>query len=358
VAGGRVVLTILVTGVGTPATRGTLYALRKNADQRPVRIIGVDANPAAVGRFMVDQFYPVPRSNDTSYISALLEICRREKVAVVLPQTAEEPLVLSAHQSQFRKEGTEIAVSDHAALEVAVDKWQLLRLCSKYNFAVSGYFKIGSVEELIAAAKQLDYPARAFVIKPLQGCGSKGVHIVKERDEDAHAFFSRRSDIPELALNDIVNILQRSEACPELLAQEHLPGLEYTVDAFIGEKNAIASPRIRQKVFGGTAFETVSQEHPELAEMTLKIGRELGLKYAFGVQYKLDSQGRPKVLECNPRIQGTMVASLFSGANVIWMSVLECLGESPMTAHVIQRPAAFYRFWGGVAFGEGWAEEI
>lgn len=86
----------------------------------------------------------------------------------------------------------------------------------------------------------------------------------------------------------------------------------------------------------------------DLCDYALCAGRKLGLRYAVGFQFKLDEHYSPKVLECNPRVQGTMVASLFSGVNVIWMGVKELMGEPPAVATMASGNALFYRFWGGV----------
>jgi len=42
---------ILVTGVGAPGIRGTLYALRHNPDRTPVHFAGTDSKLEAVGQF-------------------------------------------------------------------------------------------------------------------------------------------------------------------------------------------------------------------------------------------------------------------------------------------------------------------
>ena len=55
----------------------------------------------------------------------------------------------------------------------------------------------------------------------------------------------------------------------------------------------------------------------------------------------------PRVLECNPRVQGTMVASVFGGFNPIWLAVQEALGTPPQRAPA-RRMAVFQRYWGGL----------
>ena len=42
----------------------------------------------------------------------------------------------------------------------------------------------------------------------------------------------------------------------------------------------------------------------------------MDLRYAFGFQFIGD-----KLLECNPRVQGTMIASTYAGCNIIYSAV-------------------------------------
>ena len=91
---------------------------------------------------------------------------------------------------------------------------------------------------------------------------------------------------------------------------------------------------------------------------TLEAARAMGLSYALGFQFKLDAAGVPKVLECNPRVQGTMVASVFAGANVIWMGVLETLGYPPEASRTPLKPAEFLRYWGGIGIVDGRVMDI
>lgn len=54
------------------------------------------------------------------------------------------------------------------------------------------------------------------------------------------------------------------------------------------------------------------------------------------------------LLECNPRVQGTMIASVLAGANVIWMAVNDALGRPVMAVPGIRLGSRFQRYWGGV----------
>ncbi len=67
-------ITVLVTGGGAPGIAGTLYALRNNPDDIPVRVIACDMRDEVIGKYLADKFYVVPPGKEPSFADALLEI--------------------------------------------------------------------------------------------------------------------------------------------------------------------------------------------------------------------------------------------------------------------------------------------
>jgi carbamoyl-phosphate synthase large subunit len=350
-------LTLLVTGVGAPGIRGTLYALRHNPDGRPVRIIGVDTHSDKAGAMLVDSFYQVPEPENGEYIDALLDISRRENVFAVLPQTTREIARLSISLPRMGREGIRVMVSDADAIAAANDKSTVIEAFCRLGLPTTACQRIHSEGELVAAVRKLGYPELPVVVKPSVSNGMRGFRIVVAHGWDVQRFLMEKPQGVETSLHELIAILRRGE-WPELLVMEYLPGDEYTVDAFRGSQLSVAVPRQRRSIRSGITFHSRTELRKDLIDYTLSAGRELGLRYVFGFQFKLDRDGIPKVLECNPRIQGTMVASLFSGANVIWFGVRELLGD-PVTAlpeplHVSE----FLRYWGGVVEDGGKIVEI
>lgn len=351
-------LTVLLTGVGAPGTRGTLYALRRNPECRPVRVIGVDINPEAVGRYLVDKFYVAPQPEASDYVEQLGAICEREAVCVILPQTTREISKLSASIKRFEDCNVRLMVSSREAIELANDKGALLNLFGKLGLPCPRWRRARGEAELTAAAAELGYPDVPVVVKPPASNGQRGVRILCEEGWDVYRFLNEKPTGLEIRLEELLRILRRGPEWPELLVMDHLPGAEYTVDAFLWEGAAIALPRLRKTVRSGITFSCESEFRHDLCDYSLRVGRNLGLRYVFGFQFKLDANGTPKVLECNPRIQGTMVASVFCGVNLIWLGVKAVLGQSLAGMNDRPRPARFYRFWGGLGISDGFTDEI
>ncbi|HEY1337826.1 MAG TPA: ATP-grasp domain-containing protein [Bryobacteraceae bacterium] len=352
-------LTILLTGAGAPGTRGTLYALRAQAAAR-VRVVGADLRAEVAGRLLCDRFSLLPPPEDRSYLSQLIDLARREHVDAILPQTTREVAALAGWRDTLASEGLPVVVSSPESISLANDKHEVLKVFEALALPYPRYRLCTSAHELRDCAREFGYPHRPVVVKPPVSNGMRGFRVLRADCWDAARFFAEKPSGVECSLDQLLAILATAETWPPLLVTEHLPGPEYSVDAFAGAKARIAIPRRRAEIRSGISFATECERRPDLVETTLAAAERLGLRYAFGFQFKLDAEGVPKVLECNPRVQGTMAASVFAGANVIWMAVCEALGAPQKLQTSELRPyARFYRFWGGVGIGEdGQTREI
>lgn len=339
-------LNVLLTGVGAPGTKGTIYALKNNHDKVRIKITGVDMKDDVIGKYWVNKFYQVPAPENEDYVEKVNKICAKESIGVIIPQTTRETAVLSKNISKVK---SKITVSNASPIEKANNKYELMKLCRELGIPCPDFFLVKSVEEMRQRAYELGYPGKPVVVKPQVSFGSRGFRVLREGTSwDLKRYLSEKPNSTEISLDELVKILERGDSFTELLVTQFLPGSEYTVDAFSGDKVSVAIPRLRKEIVNGISFRTSLDYRKDIIDYSLKLSKALGLHYAFGFQFKLDSDGTPNILECNPRVQGTMVASLFSGVNVIWMSVREALGYPLKFIPKKLKSSEFYRYWGGL----------
>lgn len=342
---------VLITGAGAPGTRGTIYTLRHNPDGTHVEVVGTDVNTEVVGRYLVDRFYRVPPAEGDEYLPSLIEVCRKEGITLVLPQTTREAHVLAKVREDLLRQGIRVAVSGFQALSIANDKARLLGAFAELGLPYPRYRLAQSEQELIDAAEALGYPSSPVVVKPPVSSGMRGLRILKEGAWDVRRFLVEKPDGVETSLMDLIKVLRRGSQWPTLVVTEYLPGPEYTVDAFRGKGLFVAVPRVRRAIRSGITFVAEIDQRSDLKTYSRQAAEAMGLEYAFGFQFKLDEKGVPRVLECNPRIQGTMVASVFAGYNIPWFTVRELMGlpvRREEVANQAVRGVKFYRYWGGV----------
>lgn len=256
-------MVVLVTGAGAPGFMGTFKSLIHNYDKRDIRIVATDMEDDVIGKFYADKFYVIPKATEPEYLDAIKTIYENEKIDVVLPQNTDELSKLVGSEMN-------VCVSDNVIL--ANNKAILYEIAEEIGVPIPKSVRMNG----------------KIVIKPVVGHGSKELNIIEAEDS---------------------------------LISEFIEGDEYTVDCFRGN-TFVAIPRLREKIKNGITWKSLTVKDEKLIEYSRRLAEELNLKYAFGFQFK-----GGKLLECNPRVQGTMVASTFAGANIIYSAVKYAMGE-------------------------------
>jgi carbamoyl-phosphate synthase large subunit len=342
-------LTVLVTGSGAPGIAGTLYSLRHNFDDRRITTVGTDVKEDVIGTYLCDRFYRISRPSFGEYLSQLLRICKREGVDVLLPQNTAELSVLAEHKDEFEDLGTAVAVSGKESIDIANNKYDLLKKAVEIGVPAPKFHLADNMNDLIKRAEELGWPERPVVIKPPISNGMRGLRIIDESLDLRSMFFAEKPSGVYAKMDGLGDVL--GPAFPELLVTEYLAGDEYTVDALQAER-LTAIPRTRDLIKSGITFNGTVEKNVEIIGYSEKLSKKIGLDYAFGFQFKLDEEGQPKLLESNPRIQGTMVLATFAGANVIYGAVKRALNEE-VPEFKVSWGTRILRYWGGIGIGEG-----
>ncbi len=340
---------VLITGGGAPGIVGTLYSLKNNYDGRKIYTVCVDAQNDVVGKYLCDKFYRVPYPEEPSFMLRIIEICTKENIDVILPQVTRELPVLSKNIELLHKHGVEITISSHNSILVANNKYELMKTACKLGLPCPKFKLVSTWDELLDAAYELGYPQKPVVVKPPVSNGMRGLRIIDPGRNWKKAFYIEKPNGLYIKLSWLYDIL--GDKFDKLIVMEYLPGSEYTVDvlAYKGKIHVII-PRKRLEVKMGITFKGIVEKNIQIIKQASKLSNNLNLEFAHGFQFKLDSTGAPKILECNPRIQGTMVISTLAGANIIYDSIKLALGEKikEYSDSDIKWNLKFLRYWGGI----------
>ena len=339
-------IAVIVTGAGAPGIQVTLYSLKQNYDNRSFHVIGTDINDFVVGKYLCDEFCVIsPAKKEEEYLSDLMSICKDRNVKAILPQNTAELLLLAKHKKMFSDIGVGIVVSNYDAIEKANNKYKLFQIAESLNIPVAKYSLVSTFTDLKNEAIKLGWPRNKFVVKPPLSNGSRGVRVIAQDFDRKKTFYEEKPSSLYTTIDELHAVL--GDEFPELIVMEYLPGEEYTVDVCRLGNEIIALPRKRLAIRSGITFAASLEKNDFLISASQKLAENLGLNFCFGFQYKLHEDGRPLLLESNPRIQGTMVMSTFAGANIIYNSVKYLLGEtiSPM---VVNWETKLLRYWGAL----------
>lgn len=345
-------LTIVVTGVGAPGTWGTLYSLNHNPDGVGVRTVGSDVTAENAGRHLVDEFELLPRPSESGYVEAVLDLCSRSNASVLLPQTTAETAFLTQHEDLFARAGVALVAPPGNALAVANSKAELIAASAEAGVSVPVTHVCRSPDEISHAAERLGYPRKPFVVKPAISSGSRGFRVVRSDPASLETFLTEKPESSSATLEQILKVLASGDM-PVMLASEYLPGAEYSVDVFRSSDRFEAVPRRRTSIRTGISNVTELVDAPDMVDQSERIARAIGLVGVFGFQFKENKNGEFRILECNPRVQGTMVASLLSGFNMVWAGVCHAKGWPVHATRAEIRTGTFYRYWAGLGVIDG-----
>src|SRR5207249_297844 len=229
----------------------------------------------------------VPAPEDPNYPYELLRICRKESVTIVLHQTTREIVRLSQCKELLEREGVRVMVSDPSAIEIANNKWSLIEKFKELGLPRPGARLSHSEDELVSFVREFGYPKCPVVVKPPVSNGMRGVRILQSEPWDVARFLAEKPLGLEIPLEELLRILRRGPGWPELVVMQYLPGPEYTVDAFVGRNLSMALPRVRESIRSGITFRCQSEYREDISNYTLCAAKKIGLRYAFGFQFKL-----------------------------------------------------------------------
>jgi carbamoyl-phosphate synthase large subunit len=304
---GRRRLTILITSAGRRVE--LLHCFRASAAELGIdlKVLACDLRPEwSPACIEADAAFPVPPAEDPGYTAAILDICRRHGVGLVVPTIDPELLPLSLDQGLFEAVGSHVAISQPAFVHIARDKQATAAFFAAHGITSP---RTAPLAELLESPESWDWP---LLIKPCHGSASRAVRIV-----------ANPSELPPLDHDD------------PMVAQELLLGLEYTVNMFFDSDGALrcAVPHERVCVRAGEVEKGRTVRHPRLAELAQQMAEVLpGPRGAVCFQAIVAEDGSASVFEINARFGGGYPLAHHAGAQFTrWL--LEERLNMPATAN-------------------------
>ncbi|MER5962838.1 ATP-grasp domain-containing protein [Streptomyces sp. NPDC002057] len=208
------------------------------------------------------------------------------------------------------------------AVRACRDKALQRRTLTEAGVPVPRFSVAGSVAEAIAAAQWLGGPV---VVKPVQGSGSLGVRLCRDRDEVAeHAGSLLAATVNERGLT----------TPGVVLVEQYLTGREFSVEVF-GEDvvTTVAKHVGAPPVFVETGHDVPAvlpaERSASLVDSAVHAVKALGLGWgAAHVELRLDGDVA-RVIEVNPRLAGGMIPELVRralGVDLVGAQVRAALG--------------------------------
>lgn len=307
---------ILFTGTGR---RVELLQAFRQASLRlgiNLKIYGADMAGSAPALVYCDYSRRICAMRDQDYIPQLIDICREDKIDLVIPTIDTDLIVLSENKDRFEAIGTRVLISSSDKIALCRDK------NNTYDFFVScGLLAPKPVND----HRKYSGPYPCF-IKPKDGSSSINAFKV-EREEELASY---------------------AEKIGDYIIQPFIDGREYTIDIFCDfDGNPVyIVPRERIAIRGGEVLKTRIELDERMINGAERLIEHFNPCGPITVQLiRQKETGDDYYIEINPRYGGGAPLSMKAGADSPEALMRLMTGEALAYQHQgIRDGAVFSRF--------------
>ena len=273
------------------------------------KVVATDMQLSAPALQAADIKLQVPAVYDPEYVNITLNICREQKIDVLLSLNDLELPILSENKARFEELGVKVIVSNPEVIDIAFDKYKTAQWVESLGLkSPKTYVRLEDAKKALAAG-EIEFP---LFMKPRWGSGSIGLESIADMEELDIYYNLLMKKIKK-------TILATASVGDEyIMIQEKLTGAEFGLDIMNDLEGNHVAVSVKQKLAmrAGETDKAVTVDLPEVREMGRKIGEALGHIGNLDVDIMQRADGAYCVLELNPRFGGGFPFSYEAGVNM------------------------------------------
>lgn len=250
-------------------------------------IVAGDCSKTAPALYFADRAYELPLINNPCYIDAIIDICKKERISLVVPTIDTELLLLAENKQRIESQtSTKVLISDTDVIKICRDKFNTQIFLEKHGFGVPAVYTDEAINN-----GDIEFP---LFIKPKSGSSSINAYKVNNKNE----------------LETYKAIIKQP------IIQDFIDGEEFTCDVFLDFKSNVITivPRLRVAVRAGEISKGKIIKDRDIIEDIKRLMKILKPIGHITVQLMKTSKGIVYI-EINPRFGGGAPMSIQSGAD-------------------------------------------
>jgi len=298
---------ILISSAGRRVALLRIFREALRALGIPGRVLAADMSATSGAYHAADDSWQVPSCTRPDFVPEVLDLCRRERIRLIVPTIDTELPVYSAHRDEFASVNAVAAVSSPEVIAIGNDKVRTHDWLVQHGFPT---VRQTLLEDVLAGdARDWSFP---LIAKPRFGSASIGVRRIEHLEQ--------------------LRALPRQA---DYVVQAVAPGNEYTIDVLVDFEGRClcAVPRKRLEVRAGEVSKGMTERQQSLVTLGSRLAEALPGAYgALNVQVFWDHDTQAaNVIEINPRFGGGFPLTWQAGGRYPQWIIEEILGR-PSTA--------------------------
>ena len=266
-------------------------------------------------------------NHDKTYES-ILKAVKRKKYDIIVPMNDFAATILSEHKKNFSRYCECVYVNDYDKFLMAADKMNTMRVCMSNEIPCPKTIESNQLEDV--DVEQLSFPV---VVKPRIGYGANGFNIVDRKEE------------LELVFKKV------KKKFGSVFVQEFIPkgGGQYQAEMVMDTNGELKSFLLMDKIRwypidGGSSTLNKTIYDEEIKNSCVRLLQKIGwVGYASLDLIRDPRDGIAKIMEINPRINGTVKLCFFAGIDVS-RQISEYAFEESITPYLCYKEGLFLHY--------------
>ena len=257
-------------------------------------VVVTDYDEEALSFEAADKSFVAPSYNDESYVTWMIELCKKEHVSLLISLNVDELLVLEENRRYFEEINCFVVGGDLDSIKSTYDKYLLYKLCKRLGIETPETYLLEEIKHI----KNINYP---IIAKPSKGKGSRGNFIYKDEKQLKEA----------LARNEVLFTTDT------YVFQELIEGDEYGVDLINNLKGQFETAFVRKKykMKNGETHEAISISNKDWLNLAKKISNELKHQGIIDMDFMVLND-KKYLIDINHRFGGGYIFSHVAGAEL------------------------------------------
>ena len=282
-------------------------------------IIATNSDMNTTAMSVADKAFESPIIYDEKYIPFLLEICKSEKIDMLISLFDIDLMILAKNKSRFEEMGVKVIVSNENIINICNDKFEMLKYLKKINMPVPKTYI-----DLEEALKGADFDKNSYILKPRWGMGSLSIFEAENKKELEVLYEKAKRSIQKSYLR----FESGADIDRAILIQEKIKGDEYGLDIFNDFKGENLTVTVKRKLAMRSGETDIAKviENRELEDIGKKIAESL--KHIGNLDMDIFFDGRKAyIIDMNARFGGGYPFTHSAGVNELEALIRLCKNE-------------------------------
>jgi len=311
-----VTFNLLITSAGGYWAKNLFLLIKEKTIYKSLKLHAVNKKKIKNIQKYLDSFYIVPSPKNKNYIKKILNIIKKESINLIIPGSDEEAEILSKEKNKIKYYGSNLACVDYKDLKCFKDKLSTYKKLDKFKIRKPIWKQANNFKQLYKTISEFLIRDLEIVIKPVFSRGGRDVTVIRKKFKKRVSYnFGREVHVSNKDF--LKNEFKKYKKKFPVIVMEKLYEPSYDVDLLSWKGKVIKYVSRRRIGSQGVNGNIIQKNNKMFFSYTKKIAKIFNLSWLYDCDIMLDRFSKPVLIELNPRISGSLYASLAAGVNLI-----------------------------------------